>query len=948
MMTKIICNVCLLLIFVGGLADLSRAQKAGTGTKAGAAPSLVKTDKEELDSAIALAPAGRIEKLKAFIDAHPRSALKTRALELLVSAHAAFGDEKLKAGDAAGGTEQFRLAVAAIPSGMSDKLFEDVVSQLPSNLFLRGQQAASIEVARSIEDRVKDNPMRLLSLAAFYLGVEAADDAMRVAELAVKLAPESSAGYQARAAAHRIALRLEESTKDYARALELSPKSDFARKSLAELLRATGKTEEALPLYRELLKVDPTDEFARAGLVVSLFDLGKTEEAERELEAALKDAPNSLALLTGTAYWFAAHNNSARAIELAQKAIQVEPRYTWAHIALSRGLLAENRPIEAETTLQIARQFGRFPTLDYEMASVLAAAGLYGEAATTLSSSFALKQDSIETYLAGRKLASASSFTELLAPERRASIFQFTAADNESSARSLKALLAFSTALYPIGGRAVLNESELLAAGREFVNGDDEMRAFRRLYVASRLVDNDVALPGALEMMEAITSEVEAALNAPTASLAIMGDELRDARAQAISHGSTLSISTVPRLTLANIMRGRIEDIAGWTFFQQRKYAEAIVRLRRATSVLPDNSVWWRNSMWHLGASLEANGQGADALEAYYKSYKSGGPDPTRRAVIEGLYHRVNGSLDGLEDKIGAAAVVAVNTTKPPEPSLPSTNANSESGSSDQTVETKLDEVPAKMDTPSEPKVVMPETKLVEAAPKTDVPTGTKIDTSEKESVVTEPKIESTSEPTVDTTKTNADASAPAVVEPSPDATAATTPDATPAPSPEAAPAPTPEATPAPSPEATPSPTPVEVPLGPPQPADNDEPPEGVTPKKTEIETSAAPETAPSTHQRARVVSKSKCEVRVSESALTIQNNGGRAIVDVTLEGLASAEGVTAATSDWSALAVFPEPPGKDGNINSFSISSVSKQTGRFTITFKTPCGTKDVIVTVR
>ena len=560
------------------------------------------------------------------------------------------------AGDSVGGTEQFRLAVASIPAEMSAKLFTDVVSQIPSNLFLRGQQAAAIDLARLIEVRVKDEPVRLLTMTAFYLGIEATDDAMRSAELAINLAPQMSAAYQARASARRMALRLEDSAADYARALELDPKSVGAMRSLAEMRRATGKTEEALNLYRELLKASPTDEFARTGLILSLFELGKKVEAESELEAALKETPNSLVLLTGAAYWFAAHNEAARAIEFGVKAVQLEPRYTWGHIALARALVQQKRASEAEQSLLVARQYGKFPTLEYEMASVLAATGLYGEAADTLASSFALKQDLIQAYLAGRILTQSNNFTELLAPERRASIFQYTAADNELNARSLKALLAFSTLLASSGER---NEADVLAAARDFVSVDDDMRAFRRLFVASRLLENKFALPAVLEMMDAVTADVERALNVPAASVAVMAEELRDARAKAIANGRTVNVPVIARNTLSNIVRGRIEDLAGWTLFHQGKFEEAIVRLRRATSVLPNGSVWWRNNLWHLGASLDATGKGADALEAYYSSYKSGDPDPTRYALIQNLYRRVNGSLDGLEDKIGPPPVLA-------------------------------------------------------------------------------------------------------------------------------------------------------------------------------------------------------------------------------------------------------------------------------------------------
>lgn len=914
-------NICLLSLLIFSFVQTANAQKPKRGGKSDNAPGFVKTDKDEIEAALALAPAERIEKLKAFIESHPRSNLKLRAQELIVSAHAALGDERLQAGDGAGGAEQFRQAVAAIPPTMTDTLFIEVVADIPKYLFVKDERAAAFELARAIEERVKDNPQRLLMMAAFYLGVESADDALRVSDLAVKLAPEMSAAYQARAAAYRIALRLEESAADYARALELDPKSDRARGSLADLRRATGKTEEALALYRERLQADSKDEFARVGLVLSLFELGKKDEAERELDAALKEMPTSLALLSGAAYWFAAHNESARAIELAQRAVEFEPRYTWGHIALARGLLAQKRPLEAERALLVARQYGRFPTLDYEMATVLAAAGLYGEAASTLSPSFTVKDDQLETLLAGRTPAHAASFTELLAPERRASIFQFTAADNDVSARTLKALLAFNAALNPTGGREAIKEADAVAAAQSFINaGDDETRAFRRLYVAGRFVEYRIALPKSLEQIDAATAEVETALSATNASVAVMADELREARSTANAYGSTLNVPNIPRQTLSRIMRGNMEDIAGWSLYNQDKYAEAIVRLRRATSVLPEKSIWWRNAMWHLGASLEASGKAQDALDAYYQSYNSSSrPDPSRYAVIQALYRRVNGKLDGLEEKIGASPLIAENTT-------PNTTAN--------TTPNSFSDAP-NAQTPAP--VTGGEANKTEAKPAETKPAETK--PLEVKPVEALPKTDAVSEPKSDAEK-SADTSKAA------DTTTPTSPPATSTASPPKV-EPTPSQTPTPTPEPTPTASPAEVPPGPPQPADNDEPPPSTspTPPPTAAPTSASSSTE--TSRRPRRVGAS-CNITLSERELTI-NSGGSANLMLTFDSAISADKVIASSSDWSAIAAFPESrKDADANTLTFSVTSISKQTGTFTITFKTPCGSKDVTVTVK
>ncbi len=606
-------------------------------------------ERAELDAIVALPPAERIEKLKTFIEKQSRPSVKTLAAELLVSAHAAVGDEMLKAGDPVGGVAQFQLALDAIPENMSDAFFIKVVSQLPLNLYLRGQRTAAGDASRQIEAKVKGDPKRLVTLAGFFLSIEDSEEAARLSSAALALAPEMADAHQMLGAARHVGLRLDEAAAEYARARELDPKLAAARRALADLRRAAGKPEEALVLYREQLTADPSDKPARAGVVLSLLDLGRKEEAERELQAALAEDPANMALLVGAGYWHAAQGDPKRAEELARKATEVEPRHVWAHVALARALLAQKRSQEAEVVLRFARQFGSFPTLDYELASALAASGLYEQAAEVLARSFTLKDGQIETRLAGRFPAHAPDFTELLAPERRAGIFQATPADTLGNARVLKGLLAFTNALG--AGDAVA----LASAQTDFLSGEDAMRVFRQLYAASRLLARGAELKTVFDLADAAGAGVDAGLDEPVANVAAMADELRDAHARAAATGTILPLGVVPRGMLANVMRGRIEDLKGWALFNQDKTADAVVHLKRALSVLPEQSAYWRTAQWHMGAALEAAGSRDEALAAYMKAYNPSAPSPVQRAIIEALYRKVHGSLQGLDAKIGPA-----------------------------------------------------------------------------------------------------------------------------------------------------------------------------------------------------------------------------------------------------------------------------------------------------
>src|SRR5215213_5114162 len=394
----------------------------------------------------------RAVKLKEFLDTHPTSKAKPRAVELLISTYASLGDQKLKNGDMAGGVEHMMRAINEADISISDKLFAGVIAQIPMNLYLRGEREAAFKAAQNVEAKFGNDPKRLLEVAGFYLGIERGAETVRIAENAVKLAPDLAEAHRILAVGLHISLRLDEAVAEYKKTLELDPTSKVSRGSLADLYRASGKTEEALALYNEQLAADPKDKTAQAGKVISLFELGRNEEANTALEAALAKEPRNLPLLAGAAYWLAAHENNEKAFELARKATAIEPRYTWAQIALGRSLLALKRPLDAERAMRYARQFGKFPTLTYELANVLSSMGLYDEAAEVLRESFTLKDGQIQTYLAGHLPASETGFLELLAPERRAGIYQSTSADNAANAKTIKALLAFNTAITPTEG----------------------------------------------------------------------------------------------------------------------------------------------------------------------------------------------------------------------------------------------------------------------------------------------------------------------------------------------------------------------------------------------------------------------------------------------------------------------------------------------------------------
>jgi hypothetical protein len=398
---------------------------------------------------------------------------------------------------------------------------------------------------------------------------------------------------------------------------------------------------------------------------------------------------------------------------------------------------------------------------------------------------------------------------------------------------------------------------------------------------------------------------VEPALDAPSSTAALLAEELRELRSRARAAGADgVGLPEVGRDVRSKILRGRIEDLAGWALYNQGKPAEAVVRLRRAVGVLPEESIWWRAAQWHLGAALDASGKPAEALASYVTAYRLA-PDPARRAVIEVLYKKVRGTTEGLESLLatppaaGVAAARAQATGRDPLAAIKQAAQNAPKGATAEEL-AAVGARPAPAQTP-------PPANTTDAPPATE-----------------------------------------------------STPAATPTPELEPSPTPTPEATPTPSPE----------PDATPEVASTREAEADVTPTP-EVETATATPTpasetvvtpTPTPEERASASGRrvagahrvggagGKCSVTLSEVELNLKAGGGAAVVSVSLEGAADPSKIQPATPNWADIVILAEPRSDaDGDTaRRFTISSVSNKTGRYTVTFTTPCGKQEVAVNVQ
>lgn len=868
----------------------------------------------------------RIGEIKSFLLKFPKTKRQAEALETMLKLRTDVGNQRLIAGDLENAAKLFKAGAAEAPKPVPDQLFADTLAKFPANLFFRGSQEAAMEIAKTIEERVEANPAQLMTIAGFYLSIENGAEAKRVADNVIKIAPESSAAYQTLALAHRMEFRLEDSAAAFGKALELDANSLSARRGLAEMRRSLGRADEAVVLYRSILEREPDNVPAKTGLILSLFDAGKRAEAEAELRASLDANAGNVILLAGAGYWYAANGVGDKAVEYGQKAIDSDPRYIWSHIAVARGLWLQDKPLEAEKVLLSARKYGNFPTLEYEIATMRASAGLYREAAESLSKMFVMKDGQVATDLGLRVPVQADSFIKLIEDERRASTFAPQAADNEENAMRLRSLFEFVN---------VVAAGDAAAAGKladSFVGGGDKMRTHRQLFAASQMLAKKLAPAKVLELTKASIAGVDASLDLKYATSAVLADEIYQPRTMSEARGEYSQVANVPRPTLLAIIRGRIEEISGAALLQMDNTTESIIRFKRALGVLPAESAWWRSTMWRLGTAYEAGGGNAEALDAFYKSYKAGTPDPIKYSVIEALYKRVNGSTEGLELKIGANPlrvapdlVVAQNTlpTSTPEPTP----------------------------TPEATPLPTPE-------PSPTIPASVP--------VKVEPEPVSTPVPTPETTPLPSFSPTPEA-SPTPDTSVVAVP--TPTPTPESqviaavSPSPTPEPLPTPVPRSTElfPPVIITIPSGnsaTAKPADSEPkatPTPAAKPDDVTVAAKTTDESAASPYTRPRVIVGDAeptpikpCTLTASEPSIALQNVGSELAVIIGSETDEDLTNLSAASSSPEDVELRREEITAIKGRALYVVKSKSGKAGLYQLSFTMPCGKKEVEVRVR
>jgi tetratricopeptide (TPR) repeat protein len=589
-------------------------------------------------------PAVRAAALQKFLATGASSEQARLAREAIVMKWAQLAESALAQSNIERGMENFRRAIARLPERITDRFFEEAVIRIPFALSARGYRNEAVGLARELERRFANEPLRLAALGEFYMTVEATGEAIRTLESASKIAGDDAKMDRLLGAAYRMGLRLDDAIAKYRLATSLDAGDKRSYYELANLDRAQGDYAGAVELYRKQLEIVPNHSSSYKGLALAYLAQGDEERMKeslnqaRDLRGSDEEITGDLYLQTQLAFHYLARNNLKEARQAVTAALLVEPRYSWARIAAAEVDLADGKYFDAERNLIAARSYANFPTLYFTLGKLYLIVEDFDGALEQFSKAFDYSpQGRFTAKLGGVFDAQADNLKELLAREHQAAIFLAKAPTKDETFKIAEGLVRFDVGLRLVKTMTSSSSKsetgqikEMERAALDFIEAESSRRSFRMLIIAEKLAQAGLSTDLAIDLAEQALGLAQVATE-PERALREYPNYDRNGR-------------------LA-IFRGRALSAKGWALFKAGKNQEAAAVLTESTQAY-GSLAEGRLALRRLATVKEALGELKEALDLYiagYESPASGSGSDVNRVVIESLYRKINGSLEGLD-----------------------------------------------------------------------------------------------------------------------------------------------------------------------------------------------------------------------------------------------------------------------------------------------------------
>ncbi|HMC89958.1 MAG TPA: tetratricopeptide repeat protein [Gemmataceae bacterium] len=240
-----------------------------------------------------------------------------------------------------------------LPGGAEAAELEDAL--------LHAQQGDLAAVDGYLRERLKqddDNtPLILEALTQGYANSYRVPQALNCATRWVSLQPENPQALYWRGLMWDRLFSPPDALTDYRRAVELDPEFDEARGQLAGHLLETGRSQEALEHFQRLTRAHPGDIEAALGLARCWDKLGQFARARNLLDRLLTVDPGHVRTLVERGRVALHMNTPAEAARWLRKAVAASPHEREANYLLFQCLQQEGKGEEAKIYLQKVQQF---------------------------------------------------------------------------------------------------------------------------------------------------------------------------------------------------------------------------------------------------------------------------------------------------------------------------------------------------------------------------------------------------------------------------------------------------------------------------------------------------------------------------------------------------------------------------------------------------------------
>ncbi len=276
-------------------------------------------------------------------------------------------------------SHELEAAIKANPESVEAQL---VASDLYDS---QSRYKESYEAAKKAVINDEDSSQGREKLSRAYLRMNNVDEAMRQAQKAVTLDPESSMAYYMMAHINEHYLSRDDQAEQlYKKALSLNSLNGKAYMGLAGLLLKQDKSDLAEGFIRKAIEADADDPDARVELARILAKRKELKQAEDEIRKAISVAPNNPVLHAELATILSKNKDRASDAENEyRKALELGPDDGYCHFLFARFLNDDrNRGEEAEKEYKLAIKLN--PELDEARVRLgdmlIARKGIYDEA----------------------------------------------------------------------------------------------------------------------------------------------------------------------------------------------------------------------------------------------------------------------------------------------------------------------------------------------------------------------------------------------------------------------------------------------------------------------------------------------------------------------------------------------------------------------------------------